>query len=162
MLYTLLLLFTHLFSPELKLFSSPLLHLGSLLYSHIPHTFIPFCISVFSLFSYFKRFCYSCFSIQIDIRDTRSTRHYKNFQIEVASDGYRLYGTETLRPTLRELLEHLEGQSLRADNLQFQLLRCCPPQPRGKLNAAIDIENDGGGYLLKVTCGNSSNSSINK
>lgn len=74
---------------------------------------------------------------EIDIRDTRSTRHYKNFQIEVASDGYRLYGTETLRPTLRELLEHLEGQSLRADNLQFQLLRCCPPQPREVSNLLV-------------------------
>lgn len=67
-------------------------------------------------------------------------RQYKNFQIEVASDGYRLYGTDTLRSTLRELLEHLEGQSLRTDNLQFQLLRCCPPQPRGKLNLSKDTE----------------------
>uniref|UniRef100_A0A671W3K5 Tyrosine-protein kinase n=1 Tax=Sparus aurata TaxID=8175 RepID=A0A671W3K5_SPAAU len=41
---------------------------------------------------------------------------YKNFQIEVASDGFRLHGTETFRPTLGELLEHLEGQSLRTDN----------------------------------------------
>lgn len=79
-------------------------------------------------------------------------RQYKNFQIEVGSDGYRLYGTDTLRSTLTELLEHLEGQSLRADNLQFQLLRCCPPQPRGKLNATIDIKNDRGSYLIKVMC----------
>uniref|UniRef100_A0A665UQZ8 Tyrosine-protein kinase n=1 Tax=Echeneis naucrates TaxID=173247 RepID=A0A665UQZ8_ECHNA len=70
----------------------------------------------------------------IDLRESRPVRHYKNFQIEVASDGYRLYGTDTLRPTLRELLDHLEGQSLRTENLHFQLVHCCPPQPRGKLN----------------------------
>uniref|UniRef100_A0A8C9ZU03 Tyrosine-protein kinase n=1 Tax=Sander lucioperca TaxID=283035 RepID=A0A8C9ZU03_SANLU len=58
---------------------------------------------------------------------------YKNFQIEVSSEGFRLYGTDTFRNTLVELLEHLEGQSLRTDNLQFQLLRCCPPQPREAL-----------------------------
>lgn len=72
--------------------------------------------------------------IQMDLKETRPVRQYKNFQIEVASEGYRLYGTETLRPNLKELLEHLEGQSLRTDNLCFQLLRCCPPQPRGKLD----------------------------
>uniref|UniRef100_A0A7N8WRM3 Tyrosine-protein kinase n=1 Tax=Mastacembelus armatus TaxID=205130 RepID=A0A7N8WRM3_9TELE len=74
---------------------------------------------------------------QNDLRESRPVRQYKNFQIEVASDGYRLYGTETLRPSLRELLEHLEGQSLRTDNLQFQLRRCCPPQPREISNLLV-------------------------
>eukprot|EP00064_Thunnus_orientalis_P013158 superscaffoldBa00002104_g13195 len=74
---------------------------------------------------------------EIDLRDSRSGRQYKNFQIEVSPDGFRLYGTDTLRLTLRELLEHLEGQSLRADNLQFQLLRCCPPQPREVSNLLV-------------------------
>lgn len=69
-------------------------------------------------------------------------RQYKNFQIEVGPDGFRLYGTDTFRPTLEELLVHLEGQNLRTDNLQFQLLRCCPPQPRGNLNPTTDIESD--------------------
>ncbi|KAM7388119.1 hypothetical protein PAMP_024319 [Pampus punctatissimus] len=72
-----------------------------------------------------------------DLRESCTVRQYKNFQIEVASDGFRLYGTDTLRLTLRELLEHLEGQSLRADNLQFQLLRCCPPQPREVSNLLV-------------------------
>uniref|UniRef100_A0A8K9XDJ4 Tyrosine-protein kinase n=1 Tax=Oncorhynchus mykiss TaxID=8022 RepID=A0A8K9XDJ4_ONCMY len=58
-------------------------------------------------------------------------RQYKNFQIEVGSEGFRLYGTETYRSSLRELLDHLSGQNLRTDNLRFQLSRCCPPQPRG-------------------------------
>uniref|UniRef100_A0A8D3D214 non-specific protein-tyrosine kinase n=1 Tax=Scophthalmus maximus TaxID=52904 RepID=A0A8D3D214_SCOMX len=106
--------------------------------------------------------------LPIDLRDSRPVRQYKNFQIEVASDGYRLHGTDTLQPTLRELLEHLEGQSLRTDNLQFQLLRCCPPQPRGKLNAEEHLgrgtktniysgtlqvksgENDDAGYSQEV------------
>uniref|UniRef100_A0A3P9Q7L9 Tyrosine-protein kinase n=1 Tax=Poecilia reticulata TaxID=8081 RepID=A0A3P9Q7L9_POERE len=57
---------------------------------------------------------------------------YKNFQIEVDSDGYRLYGTDTSRPTLKELLEHLERQCLHTDNLQFQLRRCCPPQVKNE------------------------------
>uniref|UniRef100_A0A3Q1C5B6 non-specific protein-tyrosine kinase n=1 Tax=Amphiprion ocellaris TaxID=80972 RepID=A0A3Q1C5B6_AMPOC len=70
--------------------------------------------------------------ILTDLRDSRPVRQYKNFQIEVTSDAFRLHGTDTSRSTLRELLGHLEGQNLRTDNLQFQLLRCCPPQPRGK------------------------------
>ncbi|XP_029001957.1 tyrosine-protein kinase JAK1 [Betta splendens] len=74
---------------------------------------------------------------EVDLRESRPVRQYKNFQIEVSSEGYSLYGTDTLRPTLRELLEHLEGQSLRTDNLQFQLLRCCPPQPREISNLLV-------------------------
>ncbi|KAF3690673.1 Tyrosine-protein kinase JAK1 [Channa argus] len=74
---------------------------------------------------------------EIDLKESHPVRQYKNFQIEVASDGYRLFGTDTLRPTLRELLEHLEGQSLRTDNLHFQLLRCCPPQPREVSNLLV-------------------------
>uniref|UniRef100_A0AAY5L6Y0 Tyrosine-protein kinase n=1 Tax=Esox lucius TaxID=8010 RepID=A0AAY5L6Y0_ESOLU len=57
---------------------------------------------------------------------------YKNFQIEVGPEGYRLYGTDTYRSSLRELLDHLTGQNLRTDNLRFQLKHCCPPQPRGR------------------------------
>ncbi|XP_040897118.1 tyrosine-protein kinase JAK1 [Toxotes jaculatrix] len=74
---------------------------------------------------------------EIDLRDSRSVRQYKNFQIEVAPEGYCLHGTDTLRSTLRELLDHLEGQNLRTDNLQFQLLRCCPPQPREISNLLV-------------------------
>ncbi|XP_041646685.1 tyrosine-protein kinase JAK1 [Cheilinus undulatus] len=62
---------------------------------------------------------------------------YKNFQIEESSGGFRLHGTDTLRPTLQELLEHLERQSLRTDNLQFELVRCCPPQPREVSNLLV-------------------------
>ncbi|XP_073333323.1 tyrosine-protein kinase JAK1 [Pagrus major] len=74
---------------------------------------------------------------ELDLRESRPVRQYKNFQIEVASDGFRLHGTETLRSTLGELLEHLEGQSLRTDNVHFQLLRCCPPQPREISNLLV-------------------------
>uniref|UniRef100_A0A665UPJ0 Tyrosine-protein kinase n=1 Tax=Echeneis naucrates TaxID=173247 RepID=A0A665UPJ0_ECHNA len=75
--------------------------------------------------------------ITVVCTESRPVRHYKNFQIEVASDGYRLYGTDTLRPTLRELLDHLEGQSLRTENLHFQLVHCCPPQPREISNLLV-------------------------
>uniref|UniRef100_A0A673YFU0 Tyrosine-protein kinase n=1 Tax=Salmo trutta TaxID=8032 RepID=A0A673YFU0_SALTR len=62
---------------------------------------------------------------------------YKNFQIEVGSEGFRLYGTETYRSSLRELLDHLARQNLRTDNLHFQLKRCCPPQPREVSNLLV-------------------------
>lgn len=79
----------------------------------------------------------SC-STQDDLKESRPVRQYKNFQIEKSSNGFGLYGTDTLRPTLTELLEHLESQNLRTDNLHFKLLRCCPPQPRGEFNSATD------------------------
>uniref|UniRef100_A0A6Q2ZBP5 Tyrosine-protein kinase n=1 Tax=Esox lucius TaxID=8010 RepID=A0A6Q2ZBP5_ESOLU len=62
---------------------------------------------------------------------------YKNFQIEVGPEGYRLYGTDTYRSSLRELLDHLTGQNLRTDNLRFQLKHCCPPQPREVSNLLV-------------------------
>nr|AAC00207.1 JAK1 tyrosine kinase [Tetraodon fluviatilis] len=74
---------------------------------------------------------------ELDLKESRPVRQYKNFQIEESSDGFRLYGTDTCRPTLMELLEHLESQSLRTDNLQFQLLRVCPPQPREISNLLV-------------------------
>lgn len=74
---------------------------------------------------------------EYDLKESRSVRQYKNFQIEVTNNGFCLYGTDTFRPTLGELLEHLEGQNLRTDNLHFQLLRCCPPQPREISNLLV-------------------------
>ncbi|XP_074524067.1 tyrosine-protein kinase JAK1 [Halichoeres trimaculatus] len=74
---------------------------------------------------------------ELDLTETRTVRQYKNFQIEVGSDGFRLYGTDSFRSTLTELLEHLEGQNLRTDNLSFQLQRCCPPQPREVSNLLV-------------------------
>ncbi|KAG8003189.1 Tyrosine-protein kinase JAK1 [Nibea albiflora] len=74
---------------------------------------------------------------EVDLMESRPVRRYKNFQIEVGIDGYRLHGTETFRTTLGELLEHLEGQSLRTENLHFQLLHCCPPQPREVSNLLV-------------------------
>uniref|UniRef100_A0A674PNA5 Tyrosine-protein kinase n=1 Tax=Takifugu rubripes TaxID=31033 RepID=A0A674PNA5_TAKRU len=87
-----------------------------------------------------------CFSVQIDLKETRPVRQYKNFQIEESPDGFRLYGTDTFRPTLAELLKHLESQSLRTDNLHFQLRRCCPPQPRGENILPIMVQ------LIKLFC----------
>ncbi|XP_056895318.1 tyrosine-protein kinase JAK1 [Takifugu flavidus] len=74
---------------------------------------------------------------EIDLKETRPVRQYKNFQIEESPDGFRLYGTDTFRPTMAELLKHLESQSLRTDNLHFQLRRCCPPQPREISNLLV-------------------------
>ncbi|CAG5863399.1 unnamed protein product [Menidia menidia] len=72
-----------------------------------------------------------------DLKESRETRQYKNFQIESVPTGFRLFGTDTLRPTLKELLEHLEGQSLRTENLNFHLVHCCPPQPREISNLLV-------------------------
>uniref|UniRef100_A0A671SF50 Tyrosine-protein kinase JAK1 n=1 Tax=Sinocyclocheilus anshuiensis TaxID=1608454 RepID=A0A671SF50_9TELE len=79
---------------------------------------------------------------------------YKNFQIETRPQGYRLYGTETFRPTLKELLEHLQGQNLRTENLRFQLRRCCPPQPRGtNTHSAQSGEHLGRGTRTNIYAG---------
>uniref|UniRef100_A0A8C5BM65 Tyrosine-protein kinase n=1 Tax=Gadus morhua TaxID=8049 RepID=A0A8C5BM65_GADMO len=75
---------------------------------------------------------------------------YKNFQVEVSPSGFCLYGTETIRPTLRELLDHLAGQSLRADNIEFQLIRCCPPQPREVSNLLVVTKKQA--QLFKDDC----------
>uniref|UniRef100_A0AAY5KSY1 Tyrosine-protein kinase n=1 Tax=Esox lucius TaxID=8010 RepID=A0AAY5KSY1_ESOLU len=69
--------------------------------------------------------------------ESRQVYQYKNFQIEVGPEGYRLYGTDTYRSSLRELLDHLTGQNLRTDNLRFQLKHCCPPQPREVSNLLV-------------------------
>ncbi|TVK90657.1 Tyrosine-protein kinase JAK1 [Bagarius yarrelli] len=75
--------------------------------------------------------------MELDLCQSRPVPQYKNFQIEVCSQGYRLFGTETFRSNLKELLEHLQGQSLRTENLRFQLRRCCPPQPREISNLLV-------------------------
>ncbi|XP_077462571.1 tyrosine-protein kinase JAK1 [Stigmatopora argus] len=74
---------------------------------------------------------------EIDLNKSSPVQQYKNFQIEVTPGEFRLHGTETARPTLKELLKHLESQSLRSDNLQFHLHRCCPPQPREISNLLV-------------------------
>uniref|UniRef100_A0A8C7IGX9 Tyrosine-protein kinase n=1 Tax=Oncorhynchus kisutch TaxID=8019 RepID=A0A8C7IGX9_ONCKI len=72
-----------------------------------------------------------------EVTRSRHVHLYKNFQIEVGSEGFRLFGTETYRSSLRELLDHLARQNLRTDNLHFQLKRCCPPQPREVSNLLV-------------------------
>ncbi|KAM9386359.1 tyrosine-protein kinase JAK1 [Pholidichthys leucotaenia] len=74
---------------------------------------------------------------EIDLRDSRPVREYKNFQIGVTPEGFCLDGTDISHPTLKELLEHLKGQNLRSDNFQFKLVRCCPPQPREISNLLV-------------------------
>lgn len=74
---------------------------------------------------------------EFDVIKSSIVRQYKNFQIEETPEGYHLYGTDTVRPTLGELLQHLESQNLRSDNHHFQLVRCCPPQPREISNLLV-------------------------
>ncbi|KAL2089705.1 hypothetical protein ACEWY4_014393 [Coilia grayii] len=75
--------------------------------------------------------------MEVDCFESRQVAQYKNFQIEVSPQGYKLFGTETLHTSLNELLEHLSGQNLRTEHLRFQLRRCCPPQPREASNLLV-------------------------
>ncbi|XP_035270395.1 tyrosine-protein kinase JAK1 isoform X1 [Anguilla anguilla] len=71
----------------------------------------------------------------------RQNWQYKNFQIEVGALGYRLCGTETHWPSLKDLMGHLAGQVLRTDHVSFHLRRCCPPQPREISNLLVVTKN---------------------
>uniref|UniRef100_H3A1R3 SH2 domain-containing protein n=1 Tax=Latimeria chalumnae TaxID=7897 RepID=H3A1R3_LATCH len=63
-----------------------------------------------------------------------NVKQYKNFQIEVDNkDGYRLHGSDKYYPNLKDLMGHLKGQVLKTDSMSFQLKKCCPPKPRGKI-----------------------------
>ncbi|XP_061098579.1 tyrosine-protein kinase JAK1-like isoform X1 [Conger conger] len=69
------------------------------------------------------------------------SKQYKNFQIEVDAQGYKLCGTETYWLSLKELMAHLSGQYLRTDNVSFYLKSCCPPEPREISNLLIVTNN---------------------
>lgn len=69
--------------------------------------------------------------------DTVDTKSYKHFQIAKEGDNYVLCGTEMSHPSLRELMELLEGQQLRSDNILLQLARGFPPQPKEISNLLV-------------------------
>ncbi|RXM36478.1 Tyrosine-protein kinase JAK1 [Acipenser ruthenus] len=71
----------------------------------------------------------------------RLNKQYKNFQLGVSDEGFRLCGTETYYQSLKDLMEHLSGQILRTDSVSFQLRRCCPPQPREISNLLVVMKN---------------------
>lgn len=75
--------------------------------------------------------------LQVDLCESKMTRQYKNFQIEVTVGGFRLCGTNTSQSSLKELMEYLAGQCLRTENVSFQLKHCCPPEPRGAPLSAL-------------------------
>ncbi|CAM5135734.1 unnamed protein product [Eretmochelys imbricata] len=62
---------------------------------------------------------------------------YKNFQIEVTKDGCFLHGSNKFFPSLKELMDHLKGQTLRTDNISFTLKRCCQPKPKEISNLLV-------------------------
>ncbi|XP_036409514.1 tyrosine-protein kinase JAK1-like isoform X1 [Megalops cyprinoides] len=78
---------------------------------------------------------------EVVMHESRQSRQYKNFQIEVGLEGYRLCGTETFWPSLGELMDHLSGQCLRTENVSFHLKRCCPPEPREISNLLVVTKN---------------------
>lgn len=71
-----------------------------------------------------------------------TTKTFKNFQIEVSAKGFHLTGTGVVKPTLRELTDHLSGQCLTTDHTTLRLERGCPPQPRELSNLIITSSQD--------------------
>ncbi|TRY97555.1 hypothetical protein DNTS_002592 [Danionella cerebrum] len=70
------------------------------------------------------------------------SKTFKNFQIEVTSQGFLLTGTEIVKPSLRELTDHLSGQFLSTENTSLRLERGCPPQPKELSNLIILTRKD--------------------
>ncbi|XP_056600281.1 tyrosine-protein kinase JAK1-like [Triplophysa dalaica] len=71
-----------------------------------------------------------------------STKTFKNFQIEVNPQSFHMTGTDVVKPTLRELMDHLSGQLLTTDHSRLKLKRGCPPQPRELSNLIITSSQD--------------------
>ncbi|KAK2901348.1 hypothetical protein Q8A67_009463 [Cirrhinus molitorella] len=77
-------------------------------------------------------------------RDCQSsiTKTFKNFQIEVSAQGFHLTGTDIVKPTLRELTNHLSGQCLTTDHTSLRLECGCPPQPKEQSNLVMMTRKD--------------------
>ncbi|XP_051554303.1 tyrosine-protein kinase JAK1-like [Myxocyprinus asiaticus] len=71
-----------------------------------------------------------------------TTKTFKNFQIEVSTQGFHLTGTDIVKPTVRELTDHLSGQCLTTDHTSLRLKRGCPPQPREPSNLLVVTRPD--------------------
>uniref|UniRef100_A0A8C1L9X5 Tyrosine-protein kinase n=1 Tax=Cyprinus carpio TaxID=7962 RepID=A0A8C1L9X5_CYPCA len=67
---------------------------------------------------------------------------FKNFQIEASAQGFLLSGTVIMKPTLRELTDHLCGQCLTTDHISLRLERGCPPQPKEQSNLVMITRKD--------------------
>ncbi|XP_026062683.1 tyrosine-protein kinase JAK1-like [Carassius auratus] len=70
------------------------------------------------------------------------TKTFKNFQIEASAQGFLLTGTDIVKPTLRELTDHLSGQSLTTEQTSLRLERGCPPQPKEQSNLVMVTRKD--------------------
>uniref|UniRef100_A0A673GDS2 Tyrosine-protein kinase n=1 Tax=Sinocyclocheilus rhinocerous TaxID=307959 RepID=A0A673GDS2_9TELE len=70
------------------------------------------------------------------------TKTFKNFQIEASAQGFLLTGTNIVKPTLRELTDHLFGQCLTTDHTSLRLERGCPPQPKEQSNLVMMTRKD--------------------
>uniref|UniRef100_A0A8B9RKG9 non-specific protein-tyrosine kinase n=1 Tax=Astyanax mexicanus TaxID=7994 RepID=A0A8B9RKG9_ASTMX len=67
---------------------------------------------------------------------------FKNLQIQKLESGYRLCGTDTEKPTLRELTDQLSGQRLSTESIVLTLDRGCPPQPNEVSNLLMVTRPD--------------------
>ncbi|CAM4595042.1 unnamed protein product [Leuciscus chuanchicus] len=70
------------------------------------------------------------------------TKAFKNFQIEVSAQGFLLTGTDVVKPTLRELTDHLSCQDLSTGQTSIKLERGCPPQPKEQSNLVMMTRKD--------------------
>ncbi|XP_008107521.2 tyrosine-protein kinase JAK1 isoform X2 [Anolis carolinensis] len=64
-------------------------------------------------------------------------KQYKNFQIEMKKNGCLLHGSDKFFSSLKELMDHLKGQILRTDNIEFTLKQCCQPKPKEISNLLV-------------------------
>lgn len=69
---------------------------------------------------------------------------FKNLQIQKLDSGYRLCGTDSEKPTLRELTDQLSGQRLSTESTILTLDRGCPPQPNEVSNLLMVTQPDTG------------------
>ncbi|XP_051556477.1 tyrosine-protein kinase JAK1-like isoform X1 [Myxocyprinus asiaticus] len=72
----------------------------------------------------------------------KTTKTFKTFQIEVSTQGFKLTGTDIVKPTVRELMDHLSRQCLTTDKISLRLERRCPPQPREPSNLLMVTRPD--------------------
>ncbi|RXN27686.1 tyrosine- kinase JAK1-like protein [Labeo rohita] len=70
------------------------------------------------------------------------TKAFKNFQIEASAQGFHLTGTDIVKPTLRELTDHLSSQCLTTDHTTLRLECGCPPQPKEQSNLVMMTRRD--------------------
>ncbi|NWT07147.1 TYK2 kinase, partial [Mionectes macconnelli] len=77
---------------------------------------------------------------------------FRQFRIQKKGDSFALEGWEREFPSLRELLDVLQGCTLRSGQENFAVRRCCPPRP-GEISDLLIARQakDNGKRILNLT-----------